>query len=360
MSVSIVKKLTVYAHKNDLDAVMNELSFLACVHVSPTDDEELSLETLECAETIADKSILTDIEKAISALEPYSKKKKGAKEKKSLKVEVFISEGNTDKAKKILARALEVSARREEIKKEISEKVAALTEARPYVEFELPLGFGGTDTTSCFYSKLPVETDLEASGKALYNAGAVSNLISKDKSGIYISYFCYKADSEKVEKLLSSYGFKRVFFEGVQMNARDFCRAAQRSLKALSEEAEALDKELKDSVDDNIDLLRALYDIVATEAEIARQKKKIRFTECVAVISGWIPEENEETVRAALDACECAYEISAPEGDDVPPVILRNKGFEKLLRPLRFGKAPGEVTPFVAFERSQRFTEHQK
>lgn len=332
MSVSKMKRLAVYAHKSELDAIVKRLMRLRCVDISTYGEDEadeLALGRISCdGRRLELEAELSDINGAIAALEPYVKKKKGLfAGKTQLNVDSFIEKGHADKARKILLRVEEISARRNQIKNEISKANANISAARPYLTFDLPLGFSGTDTTDCFLGVLPAATDLESTGKELYLAGAVANVLGSDKNGIYASYFCYKADTQAVSSLLTSYGFLRASFAGVDKTAKDFCRAAKRTLKALSEEDEALVEEMRGLAPDGVGLLEALYDIEATDLEATNQKLKFAATDSVAIIKAWIPAGREGAVSGALDKFECAYETSEPDGEDIPPVLLKNNGF---------------------------------
>ena len=179
MSVSKMKRLAVYAHKAELDAIVKKLMRLRCVEISTYADdpesEELELQRISCdGRRLELETRLSDVNDAIAALEPYVKKKKGLfAGKTQLNVDAFIEKGYADKARKILARTEEISARRNQIKNEISKASAEISAARPYLAFDLPLGFSGTDTTECFLGVLPASTDLEATGKDRTGSNAI-------------------------------------------------------------------------------------------------------------------------------------------------------------------------------------------
>lgn len=332
MSVSRMKKLAVYVHKTELDAIVKKLMRLRCVDISTySEDEsaELDLQQISCdGRRLELETVIAEINGAIAALEPYLQKRKSMfAGKTQLNVDSFIEKGRADKARRVLARVGEITARKNQIKNEINKANSDISAARPYLAFDLPLGFVGTDTTDCFLGVLPAATDLDVTGKELYKAGAVANILGRDKNGIYASYFCYKADTSEVSSLLSSYGFLKASFAGVELAPKEFCRNAKRALKALAEEDEKLSEELKALAPEGVALLEVLYDIEATELEATVQKLKFATTDSVVIIKAWIPIGREEAVKGALDKFECAYDISDPEGEDVPPVLLKNNGF---------------------------------
>ncbi len=332
MSVSNMKRLAVYAHKADLDLLVKKLMRLRCVdistHVDDDGDGELGLGRINCdLRRIELEGSVADISAAISALDPYVQKSKGLfPPKKRLDTDEFVQSGKADRARVTVTSALENVKRREQIRAEIAKANADIAAARPYIQYDLPLGFSGTATTDCFLGVLPAATDLDATGRELYRAGAIANLLGNDKNGVYAAYFCYKADSAEVSSLLSSYGFLRASFSGVNMTAREYIRNSKRQIKALEEENDRLIARMRELAG-QVDMLEVLYDVEATELCAALQKQKLVSTDSVAVINGWIPAGREAAVVSVLDKFECAYELCEPEGDDVPPVLLKNNGF---------------------------------
>lgn len=327
-----MKRLAVYAHRTDLDLLVKKLIRLRCVdistHVDNDDDAELGIGRVSCdLRRIELEGSVANIGAAITALDPYVQKSKGLfPPKKRLDTDEFVRSGRADVARELVARTLDNVKRREQIKTEIAKANVDIASARPYVQYDLPLGFSGTATTDCFLGALPTATDLDVTGKELYRAGAIASLLENDKNGIYAAYFCYKADSNEVNSLLSSYGFLRASFPGVDMTAREYIRNAKRQIKKLEAENEGLLDEMR-QLAQQVDMVEVLYDVEATELCATIQKQKLAATDSVAIIDGWIPAGREAAVVSALDKFECAYDLREPDGDDVPPVLLKNNGF---------------------------------
>ena len=174
------------------------------------------------------------------------------------------------------------------IKAELAKASVDVSAVRPYLSFDLPLDVSGTESTECFIGVLPATTDLEATGKELYRAGAVAHLIGNDKNGIYAAYFCHRSDSAAVSSLLSSYGFLKASFPGIRTTAKEYLRNTQKLAKTLNEE----DARLKDEIASLARVsgeIEVLYDVEATELEATLQKQKLVATDSVALISAWIP-----------------------------------------------------------------------
>ena len=69
------------------------------------------------------------------------------------------------------------------------------------------MGFLETESSDVLLGVLPAATDLDVCGRELYEAGAVAEILHKDKNGIYVAFFCHKTDSSGVASILASYGF---------------------------------------------------------------------------------------------------------------------------------------------------------
>ena len=72
---------------------------------------------------------------------------------------------------------------------------------------------------------------------------------------------------------------------------------------------------------------RAALDIRREEGRI-----KLRDTEQTFLLQGWVPAEQWEKVRAALERYPCAYELEDPAEEEYPqvPVQLKNNWFTRL------------------------------
>lgn len=327
-----MKRLAVFAHKDELDAIVKRLMRLRCVDISShsdgAEDDGLGLSRIACdLRRLELESSVSDVGAAIAVLDSYVEKSKGLfPAKKKLDTDEFVRDGSAERARVTVKKTLEAVKRREQIKTEQQKASADIVAARPYLSYDLPLGFSGTDTTECFLGVLPTATDLEATGRELYRVGAIANLLGNDKNGIYAAYFCHKADSSAVSALLSSYGFLRASFGGVELTAKEYVKRAQRTIKAGAAEDARLEQELR-AMSAEVELLEVLYDVESTELTATLQKQKLVTTDSVAIIDAWIPAGREAAVSAALDKFECAYETSEPGEEDVPPVLLKNNGF---------------------------------
>lgn len=332
MSVSSMKRLTAFAHKEQLDELMKKLIRLRCVEISSYEsgegDASEELERLNCdARRLELEAELGDISAAINILDPLVKRAKGLfAQKTEVDPEGFVTKGHAERAKKTVAEALAAEQRLNAIKSERAKYEAAAISAMPYMEYDLPLGLEGTQCADSFLGVLPAATDLDACGKELYKKGAIAQVLLRDKTGIYAVFYCHRSDSAEVNATLSSYGFLRASFVGVDMTASDYIKDAQAQIAALGAEEEKLKARLT-VLAERVDALEVLYDMEASELVSVEQKLKLAGTDSAVMIKGWVPAGRAESVSGFLDGFDCAYELSDPEGEEVPPILLKNNGF---------------------------------
>jgi len=330
MSVSKMKRLTVFAHKGETDELLRKLVHLRCVDVSTAEPSSGRLSTVRCnfdAQRAELEASLAEIGEAISILSPYSLKKRSLiRPKQRVRFDDFRADGSEQKARKTVRLAVDAAARKNEIKTEKARSQAQIASVTPYDGFDLPLSFAGTETTDFLLGVLPAQTDLDLIGRKLYAAGSVAELISEDASGKYIAVIFFRSDGEAVNAVLSEYGFVRASFRDVNLTAGEQIAEAERCIDRLEHEWEELEAELR-SLADGLELLEILYDMEATERVATEQKQKMVATDRVVILSGWVPEESEERVSAVLEKYACAYEFSEPAPDEVPPVHLKNNRF---------------------------------
>ncbi|MBO5416283.1 MAG: V-type ATP synthase subunit I [Clostridia bacterium] len=334
MSVSSMKKLTVFAHNADSDALIRKLINLRCVQIDAAEPDELK-ETIPVRKVNCDarraelESSIARISEAINILDKYTHRKKGLfADKIKVKKDKFVSDGYAEKARFAVDAANDAIARQNEIKNETNKLSAAISSVQPWLKYDLPLNMTGTAHTDILLGSLPAGSDLGVIGKELYTAGAVAEALSSDTSGIYISLVFCRQDGEAVLRTLSKYGFVRVTFPAVDKTAAAYISELKKQIKALQTEYDALTDKLV-GLADSITAVEILYDIEQTSLTATENMQKLLSTKSTALISGWVPEKSEKKVCETLDRFECAYSLDEPEEEDNPPILLENNAYAR-------------------------------
>ena len=182
-----MKKLTVFAHRDEVDDLLRRLVHLRCVELRTVEPPKGQISMVRCnfdAQRSALEGSLAEINEALTVLAPYSKKQRSLiSPKQKISFDAFRRDGGEAQARSTAERALQIAARNNEIKQEKGRRQAEIDAAIPYSKYDLPLNFEGTEKTDLVLGVLPQKIDLEQIGRKLYTAGAIAELISEDLGG---------------------------------------------------------------------------------------------------------------------------------------------------------------------------------
>ncbi|MGM9683476.1 MAG: V-type ATP synthase subunit I [Eubacteriales bacterium] len=336
MSVSTMKKLTVFAHDADVDAVVRKLMRLRCVEINRTDpadycteeskDERLSSygNSAECAEL---ERRVARVNEALDALNKYTKQKRSLINPLiRVDIDKFVASEDYKLVWQMVDQTLKIMARRDEIKSENAKLDAQMQSLSPWLGYDIPLGIDSTVSTDIILGSLPPKSDLTLIGKKMYAAGSIAEKVEESADGVFIAVFCHKSDTRGVLDVLAEYGFVRTSFTEKDKAPRELYDEAEHRKAELYTETEALVGRLS-VLAEHLDKVEVLFDAEQTSLNAALEKQKLASTQSTAVLVGWIPLQREERVAKTLDRFDCAYDIEEASEDDVPPILLKNNGF---------------------------------
>ncbi len=331
MSVSNMKKLALFVCRDDASLLMRKLIRLRCVEITeeePSKEGDLATVRYSCeARRTELEASLGQIGSALDALSPYAIRPRSLfRPKAKLDPDAFLSDGSADTARATVRETGAIRERQAEIKNELNRLRAAADAALPYEAYDLPLSLEGTEHTDLLLGVLPPTIDTDPLGKELYQAGAIAELLRADGSGKYIALYCCKSDTEAVSALLSDHGFLRASFRGVNRTAAEEIALCRREIEKLEAERERLTERLR-ALSESLDLVEALWDLEQTELTSVTEQQKMLATERTVMLRAWVPAEEERRLSDLLDRFDCAYELSNPEEEDNPPILLKNNGF---------------------------------
>ena len=331
MSVSKMKRLTVFAHKDDTDALIKRLVRLRCVEIGEVQSGEDPLPTLEryhCDAVRSElESFVSDINEAMNTLNRYTLAKRSLLHSKArVNADEFVASGAWARAKETVRKTLQTQGRQLEIQTELNKIHAEMASVKPYMGYDVPLNITGTERTELFLGVLPVAVNLDVIGKELYVAGAVAELIHSDSTGQYIAVICCRVDSPGVSTILTNYGFVRAVFREQKQTAEECMNALSQRARTLNAEKGTLEDTLWE-LGKQLEQVEILYDVTETELTATIQKQKMLSTECTVLLSGWVPEDTADKVSDVLERFACAYELRDPTEEEKPPILLKNNGF---------------------------------
>ncbi|MBO7296218.1 MAG: hypothetical protein J6V39_03075, partial [Clostridia bacterium] len=167
MSVSTMRKLTVFAPKGQEDALIRRLMRLRCVQVRQVDDPELLLERVACdAQRAAAERRLSAVTDALEMLAKYSSRKGFVQTRNQLDIEKFMAE-RYDEATAAVQSTLATKQREHECTAEIAMLEGRMHALAPWLTYCLPLGLDTTRSCEIVLGSLPAKTKMGDMTEAL-------------------------------------------------------------------------------------------------------------------------------------------------------------------------------------------------
>ncbi|MBQ8005820.1 MAG: V-type ATP synthase subunit I [Clostridia bacterium] len=329
MAILKMKKLTVYAHKRDADALMRRLMRLRCVELKRS---EQMLD--EPGESFVDEEKCGSIERriseaayAIDLLAQYSKRKKGLTSgRASVRLDKFYSDGSYKTACSIVSEAGRIAKRLVELKTEENSRRTELSALDIWTGYQLPLDFAGTESCSVITVTFPAGISEKKLEDALEDVAAELIPVKKEKTLSSYSLICHRSDEEEALRQLSALGMLKTPFEKNGETAAKAVERNKRALAAIAKETEAATARLRELAE-SIELVETLYDFEVTALRSERSKENFDQTELCVVLEGWVPEGELQRVSGALEKFGCAFEAADPEEGEDAPVLLKNNFF---------------------------------
>lgn len=330
MSVTVMKKLTLFACRGDSEEILSKLVKLRCVELKKSDPDPEDAEFLSSCDS-ADRRLelegrIARIEAAISVLSPYSRKKFSlVKPKIEADLDEFKSGGGYDEALRTLERLEAILAEEKECRAAIAAAAEGVQSLTPWAESDVPLEFRGTERTFLIRGSFPQTVDLAAVNGALDETYAFVQRVSEDSHGIYATVIGLRESENEVMRLLVGFGFNRREEAQTGMPGR-LLEAAKKQGREAKERLEEL-KALTAALAEDLDGLKILYDYEKTELEKAQKRSLVACSDSTELWTGWVPEDKVAKLTSIFDTYSCAYEFSDPTEEDDVPVLLKNNRF---------------------------------
>lgn len=325
-----MKKLTLLSYSADVDAIVRKLMNLRCVDIRPVEADKTALvpDSLHVEEEKrAAEESLAKVQAAISALSPYSTRKKTfGRRVHRVDPTAFSKQGQDKKALSVAEKTQATILRVKELEEEETRYRNFLESLEPWLEYDLPLDLSGSAKTVLQLGSFPAGTDSVALLHALSEEGAYGDLVSEDDKGLFVAVHYFKGDSDRLAQFFAKQGYVKIQFPEGTGSPQTAFAATEKELGRIKEELLHSEEALRDLAED-LDLLEIESDLLETTVNACLQKKKLLQTKNCALLSGWVPEVRTDAVLDALSKFECACDISDPEEGEEPPVLLHNNKF---------------------------------
>ena len=330
MSVSVMKKLTVFAFQRDADALLRRLVKLRCVEVRQVDcsDEALKLRRMSADEALAraDKS-LSDIRAVLPELTKYSAESHGlGRSLRGYDPDQFRRDGSLQRAERTVEQAKALMARGEEIRGELQRLQMSEDALLPWMELDVPPDQMDTERTRTVAGIYPVSVKQALLEEAMDAVGAYMETVDADRFGVYATVTYLKSGEAAVLEALAGFGWAEAQIpEGTGL-VRQRLEQIEAERVTLEGQAQDLEEAMR-NLAESLESVEILHDLTDTDRTVALLHQRLAKTDTCAMIEGWIPSFAQDGVKEALAKYQCAYEMRDPLSDEDPPILLRNNGF---------------------------------
>ena len=199
MSVSGMKRLSVFAFREDADSILRRLIRLRCVEVQKSqcnNNGEASTRRRNAEEVYANaENALKKIRTVLPELVRYSGENGLRRSKRVFDGKTFSADGSRSRAERTVAQTLEAMARREVIVSELASLRETEASLAPWAELELPLEQLYTARTKTVLGCCPPVMDFHTLESELAEKATVMERISEDRFGVYLAV-TYLKESE--------------------------------------------------------------------------------------------------------------------------------------------------------------------
>ena len=322
--IKSMKKLSLIALKSDCERLIEDLMWLRCVQIKPS-EERSGGDTSE-ADGLSEAA--QTLSSALDILAPKRVKKKMFAAPDEFSKEAFDAFSPEDRYLASAGEAVRLKAEADALEQDKSKSLSRISALSPFLSCDTPTGFGGTAATSFRLGAVPSTADiavLRAALEAETDGKCVVTEHSRDSQAIYISLIFMKADEKAVSSCLSSAGFTASQLRG-GMTAEDETAFEKERIAKADDRLNEISGRMFVLAED-CDGMERDYDIVMSKLNNRKTAGSLLSTEATVVIEGYVPSDRAEKLEKKLSKYVCCYELSEPENPDEVPVLLKNNAF---------------------------------
>lgn len=326
-----MKKLSLLAPKSESNELVDLLLRLRCADVDTVKLEDTPLTRVNAdAERMEYDRLTVRADEALTVLHRLSRVKKPPfSQGPQLDFTGFESGEIFRRGQALLSETEAAVTALADNKSEDTKNEAAILSYRNWMDLDIPLDTGDSRYTRLWLGTLPdIETARQMQSDLDEDFGAFLTVVRDEGTAVYCAVLLHRDDSDGVSRVLSSHGFNRLNFHGVEGTAAQALAAAEKKRTALAAARDSLNEKLQALAAD-ITPLEKLSDYWHTRVAGVSVKGRMAQTDTTVCMEAWVPEEAEKRVSKALNKLDCAYELTEPaEGDD-PPILLKNNWFSR-------------------------------
>lgn len=313
-----MKKATLYALKDDRDAILHNLQ---------RDGNMMLIPSAEGASLPGANEVDEAIEKtkdAIKFISAHAGKPSLLAPKVPVNYDKFLKQTaeGAEMAKQIESLAEKITS----LRNESATMLAQVESLRPWHDLDVPLEELSETASSAYFAGYLPEEEIEAVTEELKGLAAESVNLNQAPEGRAMVVFAHKSEAGEVKQVLKDHEFNAVIFPKRTGLAKEIIADLTDAAKMKESLADELASETM-KVAARIAELRLYYDQLTSEQE------RLAFggeeTEKTFYLQGWLREDKAAEVEKAIAEATAVYDLtfSEPEEGEIPPSVMENLAF---------------------------------
>ena len=328
MALLNMKKLTLIAHADSQNALLEEIQNIGAIEIIATRMEELntastpqSLEALE-SRLLGIRESLEVIRKHDDSKTSFLTPKPPITKSELKKMPEKFSEAK--EANRQIRQFSEDISRLKTQKQRIKNRITQLT---PYEKFDAPLEMmNQSQQTTHLLGMIPAENKADYLRVVEeYKDSAYFEKLDETKDVLSVFVVMMNKTHEKLIGELKYMGFSEAFANDMSGTPLEIIADYRGQSDAIDKQTNALEENAKEFVVHQ-KLLKALDDYLVNEIARERSIEKLGETGTTFMLEGWIIAHDQDRVEKALltAAPESYIAFSAPKDDEIPPTATHN------------------------------------
>jgi len=326
MAAAKMKKITVYAARDDKDDILRSLMMLGRVEISEADEQ--SVFSRECADTERLYAEHMSLARGIEIIGQYTPGKK-PRVKAQIQSGDLLDGVHTEDCLELARRLEALDVKIRGLETEAQNEKSFIDSLTPWAGLDIPLDCDGTENAALILGVVPLSADVKA--EELYGVVPESEVfvVSSDTQWRYLALVCLCGRLEEVPAVLARWFFSVVSFKNANGTAADNIKKARCRLDDLTAEAARFKSEVEAAAVREDDL-KLCYDHIGTKIARAEASERLAGTRFVVALAGWLPADSEPEVIVALSKYQCALDIRDPSPDEAESApVTRGRFFTK-------------------------------
>lgn len=204
-----------------------------------------------------------------------------------------------------------------------------LTSARaalmPWVDYDLPLEYGGSESVRVLCGVIPAVSDVQELKNKVTEVSDATDVavISRDQEQQYLSVMYMKADEEAVTDVFKSFGFTQTLFKNMAGTVSDNLTRLNEQLAQAGEKEKQVEARFTDAASLKEEL-QYYYDSLIMARDKAKASENLLRTKESFYLECWVISRSKDQVQKLLEEKGCWYEFTEPAKDEETPVLLEN------------------------------------